>query len=61
MSRNQIALESTIGEGEFGRVVKAKVSNLHDAIGTTVVAIKMLKGESIYQINSSSSFSLFLS
>jgi proto-oncogene tyrosine-protein kinase Ret len=44
INRRTITLDSTIGEGEFGRVAKASVENLNNSVGFTTVAVKMLKG-----------------
>ncbi|GBM95699.1 hypothetical protein AVEN_93188-1 [Araneus ventricosus] len=41
--RDQLTLEETLGEGEFGKVVKGKAKNISGMPGTTTVAVKMLK------------------
>ncbi|XP_055943894.1 proto-oncogene tyrosine-protein kinase receptor Ret-like isoform X2 [Argiope bruennichi] len=41
--RDQLTLEETLGEGEFGKVVKGKARNIAGMPGTTIVAVKMLK------------------
>ncbi|GBM95700.1 hypothetical protein AVEN_93189-1 [Araneus ventricosus] len=41
--RDQLTLEETLGEGEFGKVVKGKAKNIAGIFGTTTVAVKMLK------------------
>ena len=42
--RNNLILDKTIGEGEFGKVVRAQALNLNGASSPTTVAVKMLKG-----------------
>ncbi|GIX74494.1 proto-oncogene tyrosine-protein kinase receptor Ret [Caerostris extrusa] len=41
--RDQLTLEETLGEGEFGKVVKGKAKNIASIPGVTTVAVKMLK------------------
>ncbi|XP_078577731.1 proto-oncogene tyrosine-protein kinase receptor Ret-like isoform X2 [Branchiostoma floridae x Branchiostoma japonicum] len=41
--RENIVLGETIGEGEFGKVVKAQATNLANVKGVSTVAVKMLK------------------
>jgi len=43
--RQKLVLGETLGEGEFGRVVRAKAYNIDGAKGYKLVAVKMLKGE----------------
>ncbi|GBP14550.1 Fibroblast growth factor receptor homolog 2 [Eumeta japonica] len=49
ISRSQLVLGSTLGEGAFGRVVMAQGSNLprvsSNGAATTIVAVKMVKEE----------------
>ena len=42
--RQRLVLDKNIGEGEFGRVVKARAQNIGGTRGYTTVAVKMLKG-----------------
>lgn len=42
-SRSQLVLDVTLGEGEFGKVVKGYATNIQDRPGVTTVAVKMLK------------------
>jgi proto-oncogene tyrosine-protein kinase Ret len=39
-----LVLGKTLGEGEFGKVVKATAFRLKGKAGYTTVAVKMLKG-----------------
>jgi proto-oncogene tyrosine-protein kinase Ret len=41
--RSQLQLDFTLGEGEFGKVVKGYATNIADQKGVTTVAVKMLK------------------
>lgn len=41
--RSQLTIEQVLGEGEFGRVLRAKALNIGDSIGHTTVAVKTLK------------------
>lgn len=41
--RSQLALDTVLGEGEFGRVVKGYATNISGNTGLTTVAVKMLK------------------
>lgn len=41
--RSQLVLDTVLGEGEFGRVVKAYATDISGSIGVTTVAVKMLK------------------
>ncbi|XP_066304071.1 proto-oncogene tyrosine-protein kinase receptor Ret-like [Branchiostoma lanceolatum] len=41
--RENIVLGETIGEGEFGKVVKAQATNVANVKGVSTVAVKMLK------------------
>lgn len=43
--RKNLVLGKTLGEGEFGKVVKATAFRLKGKAGYTTVAVKMLKGE----------------
>lgn len=42
--RDMLCLGKNLGEGAFGKVVKAEAMNLLKAGSTSVVAVKMLKG-----------------
>ena len=42
--RDNLALDQTIGEGEFGKVMKAKALDINGKQGNIDVAVKMLKG-----------------
>ncbi|XP_013381944.1 proto-oncogene tyrosine-protein kinase receptor Ret-like [Lingula anatina] len=42
-SRDDLILEKTLGEGEFGRVLKAQAFSLDGKRGSVTVAVKMLK------------------
>lgn len=42
--RKDLVLGKTLGEGEFGKVVKATAFRLKGTSGYTTVAVKMLKG-----------------
>lgn len=42
--RANLKLGRSLGEGEFGKVVRAQAINLNGRAGCTTVAIKMLKG-----------------
>ncbi|KFM82319.1 Proto-oncogene tyrosine-protein kinase receptor Ret, partial [Stegodyphus mimosarum] len=44
--RDRLSLGETLGEGEFGRVVKGKARNIAGIPGVTTVAVKMLKENS---------------
>lgn len=41
--RSQLILDSVLGEGEFGRVVKGYATDISGTMGVTTVAVKMLK------------------
>ncbi|XP_076346582.1 proto-oncogene tyrosine-protein kinase receptor Ret-like isoform X2 [Tachypleus tridentatus] len=43
--RDKLILEETLGEGEFGRVMRAQAWNIYGQNGYSTVAVKMLKGE----------------
>lgn len=43
--RKNLVLGKTLGEGEFGKVVKATAFRLKGKAGYTTVAVKMLKGK----------------
>ena len=43
--RKNLVLGKTLGEGEFGKVVKATAFRLKGKAGHTTVAVKMLKGK----------------
>lgn len=45
--RKNLVLGKTLGEGEFGKVVKATAFRLKGKAGYTTVAVKMLKGKRI--------------
>ncbi|XP_050715966.1 proto-oncogene tyrosine-protein kinase receptor Ret-like isoform X2 [Eriocheir sinensis] len=44
--RNRLVIEQTLGEGEFGKVMKAKAQGIGGNLGYTTVAVKMLKSNS---------------
>nr|XP_022910564.1 proto-oncogene tyrosine-protein kinase receptor Ret isoform X1 [Onthophagus taurus]XP_022910572.1 proto-oncogene tyrosine-protein kinase receptor Ret isoform X2 [Onthophagus taurus] len=41
--RGQLIIEQTLGEGEFGRVLRAKAKDIAGQVGHTTVAVKTLK------------------
>lgn len=41
--KSQLVLDVTLGEGEFGKVIKAYATNIQERPGLTTVAVKMLK------------------
>lgn len=41
--RSQLTLDTVLGEGEFGRVVKGYATDISGSMGVTTVAVKMLK------------------
>ncbi|KAK5645002.1 hypothetical protein RI129_006302 [Pyrocoelia pectoralis] len=43
--RNQLKIEQTLGEGEFGRVLRAQALNIGNQPGYTTVAVKTLKDD----------------
>ncbi|CAH0555194.1 unnamed protein product [Brassicogethes aeneus] len=43
--RSQLIIEQTLGEGEFGRVLRAKATNIAGQKGDTIVAVKTLKDD----------------
>ncbi|XP_044267158.1 proto-oncogene tyrosine-protein kinase receptor Ret [Tribolium madens] len=43
--RNQLIIEQTLGEGEFGKVLRAKALNIAGTPGETTVAVKTLKDD----------------
>lgn len=45
-NRQYVRFETVLGEGEFGKVVKAKAWEIQGTPGYTTVAVKMLKGRS---------------
>ena len=46
-----MTLGKQLGEGAFGQVVKAEGLDICNKKGSTTVAVKMLKGESLSVIN----------
>ncbi|XP_047498673.1 proto-oncogene tyrosine-protein kinase receptor Ret-like [Penaeus chinensis] len=44
--RNRLVIEQTLGEGEFGKVMKARAQGINGTLGYTTVAVKMLKSNS---------------
>ena len=42
---DKVDIVKVIGKGAFGQVAKATVENLHNAKGSTTVAVKMLKSK----------------
>ena len=45
IDRNLLVLSEILGEGAFGRVVKAEAIGLNNLPNSVTVAVKMLKGE----------------
>lgn len=45
IDRSLLVLSEILGEGAFGRVVKAEAFGLNNMPNTLTVAVKMLKGE----------------
>ena len=45
IDRNLLVLSDILGEGAFGRVVKAEAIGLNNMSNTVTVAVKMLKGK----------------
>ncbi|XP_044754271.1 proto-oncogene tyrosine-protein kinase receptor Ret [Coccinella septempunctata] len=43
--RTQLQIEKTLGEGEFGRVLRAKATDINGQSGITTVAVKTLKDD----------------
>ncbi|XP_017782379.1 PREDICTED: proto-oncogene tyrosine-protein kinase receptor Ret [Nicrophorus vespilloides] len=41
--RSQLIIEQTLGEGEFGRVLRAKAKDISGQLGYSIVAVKTLK------------------
>ena len=50
IERNQLVLSDVLGEGAFGRVIKAKAIGLNNMPDTLTVAVKMLKGMCLLQV-----------
>ena len=46
--RDNVIIEKVIGQGSFGEVAQGKVSELQGREGTTKVAIKRLKGNTLH-------------
>lgn len=46
--RNKVFLGKTMGEGEFGKVVRGKINGIIVENGMKKVAVKMLKGRLLY-------------
>lgn len=46
--RSRLSLEETLGEGEFGKVVKGRAWDISGIPGVTTVAVKMLKGKQLW-------------
>ncbi|XP_071536347.1 proto-oncogene tyrosine-protein kinase receptor Ret isoform X2 [Panulirus ornatus] len=44
--RSRLVIEQTLGEGEFGKVMKARAQGIVGNLGYTAVAVKMLKSNS---------------
>ncbi|KAK4318588.1 hypothetical protein Pmani_010423 [Petrolisthes manimaculis] len=44
--RSRLVIEQTLGEGEFGKVMKAKAQGIAGNLGYSTVAVKMLKSNS---------------
>ena len=42
-SRKNLILDKSLGEGEFGRVVRGQAYDINNTSGYTTVAVKMLK------------------
>lgn len=45
IDRNLLVLSEILGEGAFGRVVKAEAIGLNNLPNSVIVAVKMLKGK----------------
>ena len=52
VERNHITIEKIIGKGAFGQVAKGTAVELRERSGSTIVAIKMLKGKALFWLNS---------
>ena len=52
VNRKHLVLEKTLGEGEFGQVVRATAYNIDGNKEPTIVAVKMLKGIDVYIVRS---------
>ena len=52
VDRNHVTVEKIIGKGTFGQVAKGTVVELRGRPGTTTVAIKMIKGGSLFRLYS---------
>lgn len=50
LPRSKLIMGESLGEGAFGKVVKAEVQGINRPDLTTTVAVKMLKGESWQRI-----------
>ena len=48
--RENVIIEKIIGQGAFGQVAQGTASQLRGREGTTIVAIKMLKGTSCFNL-----------
>ena len=51
--RDDVTIEKIIGKGAFGQVAKGTAMELRGRPGTTTVAIKMLKGRSLFCLDQS--------
>lgn len=49
--RNKLVLGKQLGEGAFGKVVMAEANDLIKKGSTTIVAVKMLKGKNINELD----------
>ena len=52
VERNHITIEKIIGKGAFGQVAKGTAVELRERSGSTIVAIKMLKGKALFWLYS---------
>ena len=48
VTREDVKVEKIVGKGAFGQVAKGTAKNLPFHSGTTTVAVKMLKGKSLF-------------
>ena len=56
--RRHVSIEKIVGKGAFGQVAKGTAAGLRGRPETTIVAIKMLKGELLYcKLNESTAHS----
>ena len=48
VKRDHVRIEKIIGKGAFGQVAKGTAVELRERSGSTIVAIKMLKGKALF-------------